>query len=134
MKQPQTEIAEIMVLDAGALIGLERGDERVAALLREVSAIGTSFAIPAGVVAQVWRAGHRQARLSRLLADPAVEVVALDAPVARAAGVLCAASSTRDVIDASVVLCARQRGNAPIVTSDGDDLARLDPGARLVVL
>jgi hypothetical protein len=37
------------------------------------------------------------------------------------------------VIDASVVLCARARRHR-IVTSDPDDLARLDPRAVLIAL
>jgi hypothetical protein len=35
------------------------------------------------------------------------------------------------VVDASVVLLARSHG-APIVTSDPDDLLRIDPKAQLV--
>jgi predicted nucleic acid-binding protein len=42
-----------------------------------------------------------------------------------------AASGTRDIVDAHVVVCAR-RSRQPIVTSDPDDLRRLDPAAVLV--
>jgi predicted nucleic acid-binding protein len=55
----------------------------------------------------------------------------IDHAMAEAAGVLCGRTSTRDVVDATVVLVAR-RERAPIVTSDADDLARLDPSATLV--
>lgn len=35
------------------------------------------------------------------------------------------------MVDAHVVVCAR-RADQPIVTSDGGDLRRLDPGLRLL--
>ncbi|MBL9017928.1 MAG: hypothetical protein JNL83_27325 [Myxococcales bacterium] len=91
------------------------------------------IAVPAGVIAQVWRDGRRQARLARLLALDDVEVVALDGLAARAAGQLCGVTGTTDVVDASVVLCARARAHR-IATSDPDDLARLDPAAELIVV
>jgi hypothetical protein len=48
-------------------------------------------------------------------------------------GILLAATRTTDVVDAHVVICARRNAEA-IVTSDPDDLARLDPRARLIVV
>jgi hypothetical protein len=60
-----------------------------------------------------------------------VEIVALDEHLARSCGELCAAASRPDVIDASVVILARERRD-PIVTSDPNDLRRLDPGARII--
>lgn len=46
---------------------------------------------------------------------------------------LIAARRTSDVLDAHVVICTRRAGQ-PIVTSDPDDLAQLDPGARLIIV
>lgn len=57
---------------------------------------------------------------------PTTVVPALDQVLAEAAGVLCARTGTSDVIDASVVLVAR-RERAVVVTSDLDDIERLDP-------
>jgi len=57
-------------------------------------------------------------------------VASLDQSMAQACGELCAATSTSDVIDASVVLVAREHQDT-IVTSDVEDLRRLDPSARL---
>ena len=122
-----------VTFDAGALIATDRSDRRMTSLLARALATDTAICIPAGVVGQVWRDGARQARLARLLTDTAVEIVPLDDAVARAAGALCGKTSTSDVIDASVVLCARSRRSA-IVTSDPDDLRRLDPSARLLVV
>jgi hypothetical protein len=67
-----------------------------------------------------------------LLASGALAVRDLDREEAQASGVLCGRTATRDVVDASVVLLARRHG-ATVVTSDPDDLRRLDPGIALVV-
>lgn len=120
-------------LDAGALIALERGDRRVALLLAEALAGGLTIAIPAGALGQAWRDGARQARLARLVASPEVEVEQLDALRARASGQLCGLRGTSDVIDASVVLCARARDHV-VLTSDSRDLRRLDPTLTLLAV
>lgn len=122
-----------VTLDTGALIAIERGDRRMQALLDEAVAAGAPIAVPAGVVAQAWRASPRQARLSRFLGLAAVTVVPLDDTEARATGALCGLTGTADVVDASVVICARSRGHG-VVTGDRDDLAALDPTLRLIAL
>ena len=121
------------MLDAGALIGFERSDRRVVAIVARALHHGDALVVPAGVVGQVWRDGARQVRLVRLLASPTCKVVALDDTAARAAGQLCGASGTSDVIDASVVVLARKR-TLRVVTSDPDDLRRLDPRLDLVIV
>ena len=119
------------VLDAGALVGFERNDRRVTAIVARALHHGDSLVVPAGVVAQVWRDGRRQIRLVRLLGSPVCEVVALDDEGARAAGQLCGVSKTADIVDASVIVVARRR-RMRVITSDADDLRRLD--ARLDVV
>lgn len=118
-------------LDTGALIAIERGTRRMQALLDEAAIADAVLAVPAAVVAQAWRGQPRQVRLARFLRQRNVEVVQLDNPAARAAGVLCGRAGTDDVVDASVVLCARQRHH-DVVTSDPDDLRLLDPTLRLL--
>ena len=122
-----------LTLDAGALIAFERNDRAVVALLARALEVGYSLAVPAGVVGQTWRDGRRQARLARLLGSKQVEIEALDDQRAREAGQLCGVKGVPDVIDASVVLCARRRGHR-LVTSDPDDLRRLDPAIPLIVV
>ncbi|MEZ4225046.1 MAG: hypothetical protein R3B13_29095 [Polyangiaceae bacterium] len=122
-----------LTLDAGALIAFEKNDRRLVSLIARALELGLPLAVPAGVVGQVWRNGRRQVRLARLLAAPEVDVEPLDDLRARAAGQLCGVSKTTDVIDASVVLCARARGDR-IATSDPDDLRTLDPTVPLIVL
>jgi hypothetical protein len=87
--------------------------------------------VPAGVIGQAWRDGRRQVRLARLLGSPEVEVEPLDDQRARAAGQLCGVRRTADVIDASVVLCARARGHR-ILTSDAEDMRALSPAAKVI--
>ncbi len=122
-----------LTLDAGALIAFERNDRNVVALLKRASELGHSLAVPAGVVGQAWRDGRRQARLARLLGAGEVVVEPLSDQRAREAGQLCGATKTSDVIDASVVLCGKQRGHR-IVTSDPHDLLRLDANLALIIV
>lgn len=122
-----------LTLDTGALIGLERGDERVRSLLQRAAADGLPLAVPAGVVVQAWRGGPRQARIARLLADPDVKVVVLDDLTARAIGMLVARSGHHDVVDVSVALCAAERGHV-VLTSDPDDVTAVDPRLVLIAL
>lgn len=121
-----------LTLDAGALIALDAPDKAaiMQARLDEARRRGGSICIPIGVVAQAWR-GPRQVRLARLIRSSDVEVATITLPVARAVGVLCASSGHQDVIDVHVALCARARHHA-VVTSDVDDLARIDPDLPLI--
>jgi len=119
--------ARALTLDAGALIAFERGDERVRALLRRALSTKADVAIPAGALAQSWRDGTRQANLASLVGDQRVRVEAMTEQVAKAAGTLCARTGTQDVIDASVVLCARRQEHGVVITGDPNDIRRLDP-------
>ena len=120
-----------LVLDAGALIAVERGDRDTAAVIEVARQDHRTVVVPAGVVGQVWRGGGRQVRLARLLNARDVLVEPLSDAGARAAGVLCGTAGTTDVIDASVVLTAR-RHEATVVSSDRADLEVLDPTIPVV--
>jgi PIN domain len=122
-----------ITFDAGALIGFDRADRLAVALVARARERHEAIAVPAGVVGQAWRNGRRQANLARLLASESCEVVPLDDYAARAAGQLCGGAGTVDVIDASVVVCARARGQR-IATGDPDDIRRLDPRVELVIV
>lgn len=116
-----------VVLDAGGLIAVDRADRRIIRLLE----LAQEVHIPAGALAQVWRNPARQVRLARVVNAESVTIHQLDAPLAKATGQLCAATGTADVVDASVVLLARLTGGVA-VTSDPDDLHRIDPAIDLV--
>ena len=120
-----------ITLDAGALIALDRGDKRLIALLERALAQHLTLRVPSGVVGQVWRNGRVQVTLARFLRIDEVEIVPLDEHLARACGELCGATDTADIIDASVVILARERRDY-VVTSDPHDLRRLDPACPII--
>lgn len=120
-----------VVLDAGALIALDRGDRRVIALVARAAQTRAPITIPAAALAQAIRTPERQVVLARLTRQPTASVIALDRVDATNVGRLLAASRTRDVVDAHVVICARRAGQR-VVTSDPADLRRLDPDIDVV--
>ena len=122
-----------VTLDAGALVALDRDDRRVIALLARAAEVGGRVTVPATALAQAIRAPARQARLSRLVRQPGTSLEPLDGADATRVGLLLAASGTRDIADAHVVVCARRHGDA-IVTGDVEDLRRLDARVRLIPL
>jgi hypothetical protein len=110
------------VLDAGALLSVERGNRALLADLRYENLAGRPPVTHGGVVGQVWRGGSgTQVPLARAL--KLVTVVPLGSALGRLAGELLARSGTRDVIDAAVVLLARP--DDLVFTSDPDDLRTL---------
>lgn len=122
-----------VTMAAGGLIAVDRSDRRVLALLARARETGARIAIPATALAQAIRQPERQARLARLVRQPTTDVVPLDRVDATNVGRLLAASATADIVDAHVVVCAR-RAEQQVVTSDPDDLIRLDPRIRLVTV
>jgi hypothetical protein len=119
--------------DAGGLIALDRGVRRVIVLLARANELGQSVTVPASALAQAMRRPRTQVRLSRLIRQPNTIVDALDGPAATQVGMLLAATKKRDIADAHVVICGR-RAAQPIVTSDPEDLRRLDPNAELITV
>jgi hypothetical protein len=73
------------------------------------------------------------AGVSRLIRQPATDVIDFGLVDAASAGRLLAASGTADITDAHVVICAR-RARQPVVTSDPGGLHVLDPSLRLIAL
>ncbi len=121
-----------VTFDTGALIALERDAASLVAVLQRIVERDLPVAVPAGVLAQAWRGGRgKQVPLARFLNNDRVTIVALDETTARAAGVLCGIADHDDVVDASVVICARERGHV-IVTSDRHDITKLDRTATII--
>lgn len=105
-----------VVLDAGALVAIERDDRQMIAIIKRERRAERSPITHGGVVGQVWRGGHgRQANLARLIRG--VDVRALDDALGRQAGVLLGIADASDVIDAAIVLLA----------DDGDEIYTSDP-------
>lgn len=116
-----------LVVDAGALLAVDRDDRAMIARLRVAHQNGLELRSNAMVVAQVWRDRRgRQANLARVLR--AVDVRAVSHSNGREAGVLLVESGTADPIDATVVLLAAPGDR--ILTSDPKDLTRLAAAAR----
>ena len=122
-----------ITLDAGGLIALDRNDRRVTVLLARAAETRVRVTVPASALAQAVRRPERQVRLARLVRQPTTDVVPLDRVDAANVGSLLAASGTADVVDAHVVVCAR-RAHQPVVTSDPDELQRLDPTIEVVLV
>lgn len=123
-----------LVLDAGALIGIERRSLQMQEIVRAARQRGAGLVVPTPVLAQVVRSGSRQANLRRFLADSYVSFAILDYPAALRVGVLLGEAGTSDVVDAAVVVCARELERSPVVTSDPEDLRKLDPILPLIVI
>jgi predicted nucleic acid-binding protein len=110
-----------IVYDTGALLAAERGNADFLALHDEVTRARIRPVVPVVVLAQAWRGGP-QHQISRVLKG--CDILPDDQRAGRAAGVACATSGTADVVDAIVIVTAVQN-QAPVVTSDPGDLARI---------
>ena len=105
-----------LILDAGALIAVDRNDLEVAGLIKLARRVGATLITSAPVVGQAWREGSRQALLARSLAT--IEVLPVDEQAARRAGELLAATGTADIVDALLAM----------LVAPGDQLLTSDPG------
>lgn len=113
-----------IILDTGAFIALDRNDRpmwrRLAIAQRDKAELVTH----AGIVGQVWRQPRRQARLAQAMKS--VDVLPLTNQLARASGLLLAATKSSDVHDAALALLCEPRD--VLLTSDVDDLSALLSG------
>ena len=110
-----------IILDAGALIALERDDRVVWAALKLAAVREANVFVPSAALAQVWRGSPRQASLSRALRHC---VIASFDSVARVVGELCGRTNTTDICDAHVAVVAATHGGV-LWTSDPSDMRRL---------
>jgi hypothetical protein len=111
-----------LVLDAGALIAIDRDDRGMLSLVRAARRNREPVRTNPMVVAQVWRDSKgRQATLSMALRE--IEVRSIHETDGRKAGELLAKAGMTDAIDATVALLAAPGDQ--IYTSDADDLRRL---------
>jgi len=116
-----------VVLDSGALIAVDRRDRAIGAMLRVCHRDGVPVRTSAGVVAQTWRSGPRQANLARVLAG--VDIAMIDDLTSRRIGELLGVSGTADLVDAHVALLATP--GCTILTSDERDIAHLLDARRV---
>jgi hypothetical protein len=114
-----------LILDAGFLISVDRGERAAQVFLTAALLHETPLTTTHPVIAQVWRNGSRQARLARFLRSVVV-VPFDDGPDV---GNLLARSGTSDVVDAHLVVVAVRRSE-PILTGDMHDLESLAAACR----
>ena len=112
-----------VVLDAGALIALSRGDVTARAALTRARKQRYDVVVPTPVVAQVHRGGWNRASMDRTLkaVDAFIET---SLEVAMRAGVLLGRAGATDAVDA-IVVAEASTSPTTIVTSDPDDIGRL---------
>ena len=116
----------ILVLDAGALIALERNSRHVWPLVEAAYEQGDRAHVPACALAQVWNGEPTQARLNQALKR--CRTVPLDEDMAHVAGRLRRISGVHDVVDASVAAAAAlatRFSSVVIATSDEGDISQL---------
>ncbi|WP_419916649.1 type II toxin-antitoxin system VapC family toxin [Candidatus Poriferisodalis sp.] len=111
-----------MILDAGVLVAIDRDEPDVKGFIQTAQLQSEPLRTTAPVVAQVWRDGSRQARLSRFL--PSLDVQPFTAAQVSLVGSLLRHSGESDVVDAHVLACAIRLDDT-VITSDLDDFARL---------
>lgn len=109
------------VLDAGALVAIDKRDRTVGAMLRVLQRDEVPVTTSGGVVAQVWRDGGRQANLARILSG--VDVEAIDDLTGRRVGELLRQNRSDDLVDAHIALLV-QPGDQ-VLTSDEQDIRAL---------
>jgi hypothetical protein len=109
-----------VILDAGFLIAIDRSEKTAHMFVAAAIRTGTALHTTHPVVAQVWRDGPRQARLTAFL-----NVIAVHAfDDGRTVGRLLARSTTSDVVDADLVIRAVRIGH-DILTGDPHGIAPL---------
>ncbi len=122
-----------LVLDAGALIAVDRDDRPMMARLRVAHTAGLELRTTGIVMAEVWRDPvGRQSNLARVLKS--VDVRAVDDGLGRSAGLLLGHARRGQAPDATIVAIAVDGDR--IVTSDPDDIDGLvrASGRRIDVL
>jgi len=106
--------------DTGALIALERADQRMRVVLRLARADSIPIVVPTVVLGEWWR-GRSKVRETILAA---VQIEPLNEGLAKIAGEALAKVRGATFVDAVVMASAASRGDV-VYTSDSGDLDRL---------
>jgi hypothetical protein len=109
------------VLDASALVAVDRRNRLVGAQLRVLQQQGTPIRVSSAVVGQVWRDGRTQANLGRVLAGVGIEALGKDD--GKRIGELLALSGSADIVAAHVALITDHADL--VLTSDPGDIRKL---------
>jgi hypothetical protein len=109
------------ILDAGALVAVDRRDRMIGAQLRVLQRQGTPLRASAAVAGQVWRDVRKQANLARVLAGVGIEPLGKDDGTR--IGELLGRTGSADVVEAHVALLAAS-GDV-VLTSDPANIRAL---------
>lgn len=109
------------ILDAGVLVGIDRRDRRVGAMLRVAQQERLVLRTTEAVLGQVWRNGRQQANLARVLTG--IEVLALCFGEGKLVGELLGRAGRSDVVDAHLALQVAPGDH--LLTSDPEDMEAL---------
>jgi len=109
-----------ITFDTGALIALERGDQRMRGVLKRADERGVVITVPSVVLTEWWRGDSKR---NRWILD-SVDIEPVSEHVAKLAGEAIAAIENSTTVDAIVMASAAQRGDV-VYTSDFDDLDTL---------
>ena len=109
------------ILDAGALVAVDRRNRVTGAQLRVLQQQGTPIRASSAVVGQVWRDGRKQANLARVLAGVGIEALGKDD--GKRIGELLALAASANVVDAHVALMTSPADL--VLTSDPADIRKL---------
>lgn len=106
--------------DTGALIALERGDQRMRIVLRLARADSVPIVVPTVVLGEWWRGRSkvREAIVASVIVEP------LSESLAKIAGEALAKVRGATFVDAVVMASAASRGDV-VYTADSGDLDRL---------
>lgn len=114
----------MITFDTGALIALERRDDRMRLFYAGLHARGARITVPTAVVSEWWRGQRGPAAriLDSLMIEP------LTTPLAKLVGETLGAVRGATLVDAIVVASAARRGDL-VLTSDLADLTRIRDAA-----
>jgi hypothetical protein len=115
------------ILDAGALVAVDRRNRLIGAQLRVLQRQGTPIRVSSAVVGQVWRDGRKQANLARVLAGVGIEPLGRDD--GKRIGELLALAGSADIVDAHVALITAHADL--VLTSDPGDIRKLLQARRI---
>jgi len=117
-----------VVLDSDGLSKAASGEPRARAVVHSAAEVGIPVLVSAITLTETLRGTPRDALVHRLLKG--VEVISVDAALARVAGRLLGSTGRSDTVDAIVVATAQRAadsytGRVLVVTSDPRDLRAL---------
>ena len=128
-------MSEYVVYDAGALVAADKNQRMFLHQHDLYIKGGIVPLLPAPVLSQAWLPGSKHASMHRVVRT--CSILSFTEKEAHEVARLCRKAKSTDVVDGFVALAALLRRNAPVITSDIDDIKALlsgEPGATRIVI